>query len=258
MLAVVVGWSKSKGERAEMAKQCLQKIHLLNKHLIFRDIVTFLHVEQFCHYFQDQLPTLKKYLIKCLHSDPSDLQLRKCLLAWLLSVEKVNNLNVKRVKNVVDYRIESGLMMNQDELASKTPLLHKKNAILNNVGDKNAWIGFVSHRWTARREAKWIEVVRRLLQVDRSGEGSLTESSKAKGEALLTEMVGWKMLENPDTLGKDSKAQEELMAVFKLQLGDNSSLSKTQPTLKVFYNLCSTSCLRWWPNISTLPSWQPS
>ena len=80
-----------------------------------------------------------------MHSDPCDLQLRKSLLAWLVSVEKVNNLNVKKIKNVVNYRIESTIMMNQDELANKSHIFHKKNAILNNMGDKNAWVGFISH-----------------------------------------------------------------------------------------------------------------
>jgi hypothetical protein len=97
------------------------------------------------------LAPLKKYIIKSVHLYPCDPTLRKVLLSWLIVVEKQNNKAVKKIKAVMDYRLEGILQMNTDEQANNTERFHKKFAIMCNVDEPNAWVGFIEAQWTKKK-----------------------------------------------------------------------------------------------------------
>ena len=153
--------------------------------MIFKGVPTYEHARQYARHPRAALAPLKRYIVKCLHLDPCSPELRKDLLGWLATQEKANNLNVKKIRNALTYKVESALTMNQDEVANATHLLHKKNIILGNLGDKNAWVGFISHQWSTKRDTKWVEALKRVLEEDRKGEGRLSGSSKLKAETML-------------------------------------------------------------------------
>ena len=156
--AIMTSLIASSRKQNNSSKEILQKIHLLNRFMLFRSIPTYKHIQQFSDYFQSMqdMINLKKYIVKSLHLDPCDPTLRKSFLVWLVGWEKKNNLNVKKVKNIVDYRVSSALEMNEDAKADHTARIHQKNSLLYNVGDKNAWVGFIAHRWSERRDCQWV------------------------------------------------------------------------------------------------------
>ena len=94
---------------------------------------------------------MKKYIIKSVHLYPCDPTLRKVLLSWLIVVEKQNNKAVKKIKAVMDYRLEGILQMNTDEQANNTERFHKKFVIMCNVDEPNAWVGFIEAQWTKKK-----------------------------------------------------------------------------------------------------------
>lgn len=68
-----------------------------------------------------------------MHSCPSDLTLRKSLLNILLLVEKKNNKNIKKIKQVVDYSLDNSLQMNTDEQVGNSSRFHRKHALMFNI-----------------------------------------------------------------------------------------------------------------------------
>lgn len=100
---------------------------------------------------------LKRYIFASIHSHPCDPILRKALLSWLLVVEKQNNKNIKKIKQSVDYRLEGALQMNTDENANNTARFHKKYALMFNIQEPNAWVGYIADEWQRKKDPKWIE-----------------------------------------------------------------------------------------------------
>lgn len=59
-------------------------------------------------------------MIRCVHLNPCDPFLRKCLVSLLLIIEKKNNKSMKKVKQIVDYRFDNMLQVNADEQANNS------------------------------------------------------------------------------------------------------------------------------------------
>jgi hypothetical protein len=106
---------------------------------------------------------LKRYIFYSLHSHPTDPILRQSFVTWLLLKDKQNNTNLKKMKQSLDYRLESIYQMNQDDNANNITKFHKKHALMYNIEEPNAWIGYIGEEWRKKKETKWIKHLEKLL-----------------------------------------------------------------------------------------------
>lgn len=82
--------------------------------------------------------------------------------------------------------------MNSDDQANNTARFHKKHALLHNIQEPNAWVGYISDQWEKKKDARWVTHLLKLLKKYDQQENVLTKSSKNKAYWLIVEMIAYK------------------------------------------------------------------